>query len=470
MRPLNTNLSVKKLLWILAIMTPINLFSQFNNSIFWMHDLPQSAYSNIAMQPGHDFYLGIPGLSSLYLGLNNTGFSLQNIVSKDVNNNRYVDQDKLMAAIGEQNNITMDYYQELIGFGFSRGASTFGFSATEKIGLKFVYSSDFIRFINSGNQYFIERDMEADFSGTGLEMMHYREFAFGYSRQITDYLRAGVRSKLLFGMANVWTEIDRLSIYTDPSSIEIIANTDFLAHISGPLTFTNTDNNDVDFQKYLSNTRNRGLAFDLGLAYQPIEKLTFSFNVIDIGSIHWKDNIENIALRGEFTFNGFNISELIEKQEQNILDSLKQELNYTESANTYRTSMTPSILFSAAYDIDERRKLSILAGSRYHTGRTHRTLSAAYQQFITERACFITSYSIIHGNYSNLGVGMSINLGLVQVYFLSNNIIGMMRPHTLQALNIHFGLNLVWGHQHRSNYFKPHFRLADDPPHPINKQ
>ncbi len=463
MRSQNTNPSFTQLLLILAVMSPINLFSQFNNSIFWMQDVPQSAYNNIAMQPGHAFYLGIPGLSSFYMGLNHTGFSLQSIVSKDINNSLYIDQDKLMATIGNQNNITMNINQELIGFGFSRGASTFGFSASEKIGLRFGYSSDFIRFLNFGNQHFIEKDMHADFSGTGLEMMHYREFAFGYTRQITDYLRAGIRTKLLFGMANIWTEIGQLSIYTDPSSIEIVANTDFLVHISGPFTLTDTDNSDVDVQKYLSNTGNRGLAFDFGLAYQPIEKLTISFNIIDIGKIHWKDGVENIALRGEFKFNGFNISELIEKQEQNMLDSLKQELNYTESSHTYRMSMTPGILFSAAYDIGERRKLSLLAGSRYHTGRTHKTLAAAYHLFLTERACITTSYSIIHGNYSNLGVGMNFNLGPLQVYFLSDNIVGMMRPHTMQSLNIHLGLNLVLGHHRRQSYFKPHFKVIDNP-------
>lgn len=448
------------LFFTLAVLISNSLYSQFNNTIFWMQDLPQSVQYNVALQPSHKFYLGFPGLSSFHTSIHNTGFALNDIVSKDINNKLYIDNEKLVSAINNKNSILFDIQYEILSFGFTSNLNTFSFSTTEKIGLNFGYSADFIRLLNYGNQYFLDKDRAADFTGTGIDMIHYREFAFGYTRQFTDYLVAGIRAKLLFGLSNLWLENNHISLYTDPGSKNLIAYADLLINTSSPVGITDLDDNDFKATEYILNTSNRGLAFDFGLAYQPIEDLTIAFSLIDMGRIHWTDGVENISMKGAFTFDGININELIDDDSGiGIIDSLKQDLNYTESFNNYRSPLNGGLFFSAAYHITPKQQVSLLTGSRFYPNHTYRTLSAAYHLHASDKACFTASYSIIHGNFSNLGLGMNFSLGPLQFYLLTDNILGMMRPHTLQSVNIHFGFNVVIGHQRRNQQLKPHLQV-----------
>ncbi len=448
------------LFFFLAAMVSNSLYSQFNNTIFWMQNLPQSAQYNVALQPSHKFYLGFPGVSSFHASIHNTGFSLNDIVSKDINNKLYIDNEKLLSTIKDKNSILFDFELGFLSFGFTNNLNTYSFSATDKIGMNFGYSADFIRFFNYGNKYFLDNDRAADFSGTGFDMIHYREFAFGYTRQITDYLIAGMRAKLLFGLSNIWLENNHISLYTEPGSKSLTAYADLLINVSSPIGVSDSDNNDFKINNYILNRGNRGLAFDLGLAYQPIEDLTVAFSLIDIGSIRWTDGVENFRMKGAFTFDGLNINELIDDGSGiSTLDSLKQDLNYTESFNNYRSPLTTGLFFSAAYHITPKQQVSFLTGSRFYPNRTYSTVSAAYHLHATDKACFTASYSIIHGNFSNLGLGMNLNLGPLQFYLLTDNVLGMMRPHTLQAVNIHFGFNFIIGHQRRNQLLKPHLQL-----------
>lgn len=450
---------------LLCFLTCINstgLYSQFNNTLYWMHHLPQSGQHNIALQPAHRFYFGVPALSSFQVGFNHTGFALNDIVSRDQNNQLVFDNDKLVSTVNKKNHLIFNFQLELLSFGFTQDKNTFSFSASEKMAFDFGYSADFIRFLNYGNKYFIDADRSIDFSGTGFDILHYREFGVGYTRQITDYLIGGIRAKFIFGLSNLWIEKNDLSLYTDPNTIGMTAYADFLANISGPVGVSSSNNNDFKAAEYVTNTHNRGIAFDFGLAYQPVQDLTLAFSYIDAGVINWINNVENIRLNGEFTFNGFDINDLVTNSDNqmDILDSLKQELNYTESFNSYRTSLPRKLYFSAAYDLNEKHKFSLLTGSRYHNDNTHRTLSASYYYYyISDVACISTTYSIIHGNYHNFGLGMNLNVGSFQFYIISDNILGMMRPHLLQSANIHFGINIVIDQQRRDSLLQPHLSI-----------
>lgn len=447
------------LFFYLAAFPYNSIYSQFNNTIFWMQDLPQSAYSNIALQPSHGLYFGIPGLSSFYTSINHTGFALNDVVSKDLNNNLFIDSEKLLSVINERNNVTFDMQYEYLSFGLTtRDIDTFSFSIIEKAGINFGYSADFIRLLNYGNKHFRDLDRAVDFSGTSLDIIHYREFAFGYTRQITDYLVAGMRAKLLFGLANFLTEYNEISFYTDPNSQEIIAYADLMAHSSAPVSMTSSDDNNFSVNKYLLNTRNRGYAFDFGLAYKPIDNAIISLSIKDIGGIHWKDGVENISMKGEFNFDGFNINELIdEDHETDFLDLLKQDLNYIETFKSYRSSLTTGLSFSAFYQITPIHAVSILSASRFYNYRTLRTVSSSYQFQASEKVCLVATYSVIHGNFRNLGMGTSLNMNSIQFFLLSDNILGVMWPSSSQSVNIHFGFNYIIGYQRRSQLLKPHF-------------
>jgi hypothetical protein len=55
------------------------------------------------------------------------------------------------------------------------------------------------------------------------------------------------------------------------------------------------------------------------------------------------------------------------------------------------------------------------------------------------------SYSITNGIASNIGLGASANLGPLQFYFVTDNIIGLASPEKAQNINVQAGLNLRFG-------------------------
>jgi hypothetical protein len=68
------------------------------------------------------------------------------------------------------------------------------------------------------------------------------------------------------------------------------------------------------------------------------------------------------------------------------------------------------------------------------------------------------SYSVIHWNYNNVGFGLHLNLGPLQLYTVVDNFLGGLRPHTIQTATVHFGLNIVTHYRQKSDPAAPSFR------------
>ena len=92
-------------------------------------------------------------------------------------------------------------------------------------------------------------------------------------------------------------------------------------------------------------------------------------------------------------------------------------------------------------------------------------MGVAYNYHLGNFLSATASYSIYNRSYSNLGLGVSVNLGPVEIYCLTDNILafGTLNPrenfisNTSNSINIdakkvrngqiHFGLNLTFGRE-----------------------
>ena len=55
------------------------------------------------------------------------------------------------------------------------------------------------------------------------------------------------------------------------------------------------------------------------------------------------------------------------------------------------------------------------------------------------------SYAIRHKRFDNLGLNMSVKLGPVQIYAVTDNLITAIKNYDSSTMNLRFGLNLVFG-------------------------
>ncbi len=459
-----------------GFLNPAN--AQLYNTIYWMQGIPQASYSNPALQPNPGFYLGFPGISSLYLGLNHNGFAPQDLIKKNANGNTfYIDDQAMLDKLDRNNFLSFDFQTDILGFGFRTKKDYFSFNITERVGTRFGYSRDFMRLLVDGNDYFLQQSIQqgeeipAELGRLSLDAIHYREFGIGYSRQWNEWLNVGIRAKALQGMGNVFFEKTDLNLITRENNYELLLNADLLVNSSllvelSPLDSIGTDSyfeiEDDDFIDYLTNRQNLGLAIDLGASFRISDKFSVAVSLVDLGLIDWKSDVENFRMRGEFEFTGIDFNDFFGSENDNsfeqLTDSILDIFDVEETTNAYRTMLPPKFFVSAAFTPGRKHRFAILGRGEYYAGTIYPSFTASYNLQVAPMLGTSVSYSVIHWNYNNVGFGLHLNLGPLQFYTVLDNFLGALRPHTIQTATVHFGLNIVTHYRKKVDPAAPSFR------------
>ena len=99
-----------------------------------------------------------------------------------------------------------------------------------------------------------------------------------------------------------------------------------------------------------------------------------------------------------------------------------------------------------AYDLTEKVRFGVVARTRIYDYNFYNqfTLSANVQPISMFSASL--SYSIYNGNYSNLGLGLSLRAGPLNVYFITDQApSAYFWPQEFSSMNFRLGINIVWG-------------------------
>jgi hypothetical protein len=208
--------------------------AQFSNTSFWMRGIPQSSFANPSNIPAPGYYIGIPGISSHFSGISHSGFAFREFLRKDTENNFYWDNNHMLSKLKKNNLLYAALSHELLGFGFGLNQNYFSFSISENLTGNFSYPRDLMALLINGNDYFLQHDRIADFSGVGIEATHYRQFAFGFARQLNDKFYIGFRAKALSGLANVSMQRSKLTLMTQPDSYRLMVEANMIVNTSLP--------------------------------------------------------------------------------------------------------------------------------------------------------------------------------------------------------------------------------------------
>lgn len=452
---------------ILGLFT-VKGFGQHYNTIYWLQGIPQASYSNPALMPQARSYVGMPGLSSIYAGAGHSGFAVRDLLRKDALDNFYWDFDNMLGKLKDKNKFAMDAQIDILGFGFRANRSYLSFNITEKVMTRFSYPKDLMILLFKGNDQFRVDGRAGDFSGLGIGFAHYREFGMSYAREFGEKFTAGIRLKALQGMAGMEFERSNINLVTDPENFDLLVNADLLVNISSPITFIpfdsigSIDYSEIDHFNYITNTGNIGGAIDIGLTYKATNHLTLAFSAIDLGVLNWKTGTENFAMNGEFEFEGLDLAGIINNNNtatDNLLDSIQDIFDIQESTRQFSTRLPAKFYLSAAYDLTPRHKIALLSKTELYLGTVYPSFTFSYNFKPIHAFSMALSYSVIHNNFQNIGAGFNLNLGPLQLYVVSNNVFGVVQPHTAQAANLHLGLNWVFGYRPKKEDAAPSINL-----------
>jgi len=420
------------------------LFSQQDFTLYNMEHVPQRMYMNPAFFPTYSkINIGLPGISSLYLNFSNSGFKISDLIQKQSDDSLHIEFDNMLSKLATNNYISTAVQPDILSFGFRiKEKNYISVNITEKAHVRFRYPKDFMEFVWKGNGAFLDKNINFSFA---VNATHYREYGVGYSRIINDKLTVGGKIKYLYGMENITTKKSDITLYTDPLDYDITAKGNIEINTSGL-----DDTTETSTSKYLFGKKNNGLGIDLGGEYKLTNKITLSASLIDLGFIKWKDNVTNLKSDGSFTYQGIDITQFFDSDSTNdpldeMLDSLENIFKIDTTHNSYTSFLTSQLYIGGTYNVMEKGKAGIVFYSQFFDKKIRPGLSLSYSQRVGRWLNVSASYSMYNRSYNNIGLGLALNGGPVQLYIVSDNILGAFYPQNTKNVHLHFGINLTIG-------------------------
>jgi hypothetical protein len=214
---------------------------------------------------------------------------------------------------------------------------------------------------------------------------------------------------------------------------------------------------DSNIASSMSSAKNLGLGIDFGASYQFNDELKFYASVTDLGFISWKANTINISQSGSFEFSGFNLDSVWTESEysevEELTDSLSDFFKFSETESKYTTYLNTNIFLGGTYEVAPFMNFGLLSKTFFYDRKIHQafTLSANFKP--TKWFTGSLSYSAMHREYRNIGLGLALRAGPVQMYFLTDYLnapfSGLKNSKTFGA---QFGINLYFGCGKRENF------------------
>ena len=224
-----------------------------------------------------------------------------------------------------------------------------------------------------------------EFGGLGMRTQNYMELALGHSRDINKQWRVGGKLKFLIGAAYADFTADNVTLDMTEDAWRIQSNAQVKASLlKSDVIHEDPSKNSADGRPRVKELDNFGfslpgfgMALDLGVTYKPIENLTVSAAITDLGFISWK-NTHHASSQGDYTFDGFdNIyigsdkdqTEDIDDQFDQIGDDLEEMFSvYDDGTKTATQALAATLNVGAEYKLPayDKLKFGFLYTSRIH--------------------------------------------------------------------------------------------------------
>jgi hypothetical protein len=482
----------QKTVYILLVLLAVfaEAEAQHNQVMYYMN-IPQNHLLNPARRPSNSVYIGLPVLSGIKASAGNNFFDLSDIISQDPLSDSLItilhpdyDIDEFLSGLSQQNYFEASASIQTLGVGFNVGKDGYVFiDINERAEGNLVIPGDLFTLAFKGNEGFAGSTI--DLSSLSGEMQYFREAGIGFSTPLSNKFRLGFKGKMFFGIGSVSVDNKALAInvgedYTHSFEADVTLN------ISAPLTVTeDIDNNieGVEFDdsklqttsqqiEYFTGLKNLGFGLDIGAVYDITDRISLSASVIDLGYIKWKDYVNNINVQGAFSFDGLDVTDVVNGDKtldelgQDLLDSLENSIEITHTEDPFTTWLSPGVTIGGSYMLNKTFSLGLLSYTKFVNSNIREALTFSGNINLGTAISAGISYTISSGKYDNLGIGLAARAGIFQLYAVADRIplainnLGtgggtIPMPEGLNIINFRVGLNLLFGNKIRQREDKP---------------
>ena len=434
-------------LWM-AIAFCLNLFligqlnAQRNLNLYHMN-VVQSYQVNPAFVPEAKLYIGIPFLSSPNVSLTNQGMSFRDLgFGKPLLSNAgRVDYTQALLNADELNNIGGDASIEILNVGYRSGNQFFSVTLSDHFESDIQFPNSILALASDYQNELLTFGKFYDLTGFEVDLNHYRALALGYAREFGDRLSFGFKFKILGGLSNIRTTNNALGfvVRSEGQQANFVNNMDILT--SGMDVWAGNENMGI------WRDGNYGFAFDFGGRLQVNDKLEISASAVNLGFLKWnhflsRADISNVAVDTS------NINTFFDDYIEGQTDQLKN--GTTNGIPAYFSHPAANLYAGANYQINDKHGIGLVLNTRFYKSRANVGAALSYSLALLDWLDFALSYAAYNNNYVNIGTGISVNKGPLQIYLASDNIVGVFSPRTTKNAHVNFGVNLLIGRDEAS--------------------
>ncbi|HET9570207.1 MAG TPA: DUF5723 family protein [Bacteroidales bacterium] len=380
-------------------------------------------------------YLSIPVAGELYIGTE-SNIKLTNFIYPATSTsggkpvtflNRSVNSADFMESLEGDQFLRTDIRTSLLSYGRWIGNSGFlTFDVGTRINVSVNLPEDLFGFAkigmssSAGNTYHMGNLMvNSSVIGEG---------ALGYSLNLTDAIRIGVKGKFLAGGAYLKAGLKQMDLTMTPDNWSVTTQGQLDVYGKG-VTFVKDADEVLDLPKTKIESPGlggMGTAFDFGMEWAPIQNFKLSVAVVDFGSIKWnKENSKSATSFGTANYSGksnvqfdsisqigdqFNaiktsLMEVTKFREQTVAEDFIQKLNPTINAGLELGLMSNRVSIGGLYST------RLLDNNERYTEYMASLNLKPFRWFNLSG-----SYSFVNGQKETFGFALGFVPGIVNIF------------------------------------------------------
>ena len=434
--------------FLALLLLPAPAPGQQSNTLYLLHQVPQSSLLNPAVQLQCKWYVGIPVLASVHTSYSNTAFTWNDLAGSSQWNLYGIEEQMHRADL-----FSAEASVHILSLGYRHQGYYFTFSISDRAHVHPTFPGDLATALLHGNAAFAGE--RASFNALRPNGYYHRNYAVGLSRVFSPRWTGGVRARLLFGKASLYTGRSRSGLTTDENSFRLLLEGDYILNSSFPLIFTeDAEGNisdvtpgEIEVSRMLMNRRNPGFAIDLGAIYRYDEKITLSASLLDLGLVRWRTDLTNISARGSFSYDGVRPgSRLISAAYvAEMRDSVISAFDVTRTGTPYSSFLPVQLFLGGSYRVSDMLMVGVVNRNVFFRSKVHSSATFLATADLFERFTAGLSWSLLNNSVKNIGAVLAFHGRGFQFHLVSDNLTGFFDPFNTRSLSLRAGFNLMLG-------------------------
>ncbi len=467
-------------LFVILVFGSTSLRSQNKEILYDFLEIPQSLLENPGRNVSYEWYAGIPFLSGVYANGATSGITVNDIFAADgIDINQKV-REKALNALTNKDEVNGIFQVDLINGGF-RGRRDpkmfYSFGVYSEGYVQNYWPKDLALLAFEGNADQLGRRFDlGDLNAHGQLL---NVFHFGINRQMNKNLTLGGRVKLYSAILDFRSNRNSGYFETNVGQNNLLVNTlsaNLELRSSGFNELFNAEDDGSSTLGLIAKrglfSGNIGLGLDLGFSYKLNEQMTITGSLIDLGMVYYTSDIVNYSLKGSASIEGVEVilpEALLDPDAdlwEDLVDEIEESLPFEENDNNY-TSIRPVKLYgSFRYDFGKKTESRGYCDCDYSSTSSggnsvyvnsagiqvfainrprgpQAAITAFYQRRFGKVLSVKTTYTVNKFTASNLGIGLSLQAGPVNIYLLGSNILSYSNIADSNFAAFQLGLNIL---------------------------